>query len=204
MRAEAGQGKVKKSEEDENGEDEPSLATRVRTKAVMFTSPFLSSILMSIRCDGKCTTRDEGYVHLKESTPLPYTTQFYNTDLQSVFCLDYSQLGRFANLGDRIELDGSKIEKWLSSGRIVETGDHGSLGKVYELKDRAFERKDRTGALLKAIAVLRGGAKQAAFGTDVSPKPEQASIQSDNSVLWFAVRKKLSPIEAATLRLQVT
>ena len=31
-------------------------------------------------------------------------------------------------------------------------------------------RKDRTQALLRALAVLRGGAKQAAFGTDVAPK----------------------------------
>jgi CRISPR-associated protein Cst2 len=43
-------------------------------------------------------------------------------------------------------------------------------GSVYELADVAQIRKERATALLKSLAVLRGGAKQAAFGTDVSPK----------------------------------
>ena len=46
--------------------------------------------------------------------------------------------------------------------------DKGTLGKVYETVPNS--RKDRASALLKALAVLRGGAKQAQFGTDVSPK----------------------------------
>ena len=41
---------------------------------------------------------------------------------------------------------------------------------MYELANAAQERKKRSGALLKSLAVLRGGAKQAAFGTDVAPK----------------------------------
>jgi CRISPR-associated protein Cst2 len=171
MRAESGQGKSKeKKSEDLFGDEEVEVDKPSRTKAVMRTSPFLSSILMSVRRDGKCSSYDEGFVHLKEGTPLPYKTQFYNTDLQSVFCLDYSRLGRFVNLGDRIELDGGRISKWLAEGKIVEAEDHGSLGKVYELSNRIEERKKRAGELLKAIAVLRGGAKQAAFGTDVAPK----------------------------------
>jgi CRISPR-associated protein Cst2 len=43
-------------------------------------------------------------------------------------------------------------------------------GKVYEVTDAESTRKERASALLKSLAVLRGGAKQAAFGTDVSPK----------------------------------
>lgn len=170
MRAEAGQGKAKKIDP-ESDEDDNAAAKdqKVKTKAVMRTSPFLSSILMSIRSD-KNVTKDEGFVHLQEGTPLPYSTQFYNTDLQSVFCLDYSRLGRFVNLGDRIELDGSRIKQWIDDGKIKEIEDHGNLGKVYELVDRADERRNRASELLKSISVLRGGAKQAAFGTDVSPK----------------------------------
>ena len=44
------------------------------------------------------------------------------------------------------------------------------MGKIYELTNAATSRKQRAGALLNALAVLRGGAKQAQFGTDVAPK----------------------------------
>ncbi len=164
MRAEAGQGKVKKNDDEPGDDEDTAQSQRTRTKAVMRTSPFLSSILISVR-HNRCTTKDEGFVHLKEGTPLPYSTQFYNTDLQSVFSLDYSRLGRFVNIGDRIELDESKINEWMESGKLslAEEG-------IYVLSDREVERKKRAGALLRAISVLRGGAKQAAFGTDVAPK----------------------------------
>jgi CRISPR-associated protein Cst2 len=44
------------------------------------------------------------------------------------------------------------------------------LGTTYELVNAAEIRKQRATALLTSLAVLRGGAKQAAFGTDVAPK----------------------------------
>ena len=44
------------------------------------------------------------------------------------------------------------------------------LGRIYELARAGQIRKERATALLKSLVVLRGGAKQAAFGTDVSPK----------------------------------
>jgi CRISPR-associated protein Cst2 len=44
------------------------------------------------------------------------------------------------------------------------------FGSIYELTNAAQIRKERATALLKSLVVLRGGAKQAAFGTDVSPK----------------------------------
>lgn len=170
MRAEAGQGKASKSEILEDDEEQAiTKSNGTRTKAVMRTSPFMSSILMSLG-NGRCTTKDEGFVHLQEGTPLPYSTMFYCADMQGVFCLDYSRLGRFVNLGDRIELDAARISQWVEESKIVETEDHGALGKVYELCDRAEERKKRASELLKSLSVLRGGAKQAAFGTDVSPK----------------------------------
>ena len=44
------------------------------------------------------------------------------------------------------------------------------FGSIYELANAPKIRKERATALLKSLAVLRGGAKQAAFGTDVSSK----------------------------------
>jgi CRISPR-associated protein Cas7/Cst2/DevR subtype I-B len=142
-----------------------------RLKALMRPSPFAASLLVSVRRRG-WEGMDEGFVHLKEGTPLPYSTEFYNTHLQGVFCLDYGRLGVFWNIGDRIELDEDKAERFLKGNgpklRIAE--DKGKLGRIYELTNAAASRKERAGALLNALAVLRGGAKQAQFGTDVAPK----------------------------------
>jgi CRISPR-associated protein Cst2 len=112
------------------------------------------------------------------TSPLPYTTRFYNTNLQAIFSLNYSRLGVFWNIGDRIELEGSKAKEFLKKKMIKDvtnekpynalSGD-GALGKIYKLIDQN-ERKNRAGALLTALSVLRGGAKQAQFGTDVAPK----------------------------------
>lgn len=138
-----------------------------RIKALMRSSPFAASLLVSIRKSG-WRGRDEGFVHLKEGTPQPYTTEFYNAHLQGVFSLCYSRLGVFSNLGDRIELNNGKKEEFIKKNKIKVIDDKGELGQVYEMVPNP--RKDRASALLKALSVLRGGAKQAQFGTDVSPK----------------------------------
>jgi CRISPR-associated autoregulator DevR family len=249
MRAQEGQGKRKAAEEDIEEEEEDSGTTR----AIMRSSPFMASLLISIRSSG-WKGEDEGFVHLTKFdpkalaeaevdkflnaaseqsktkdkkdtwkrlqafgedwakevkklveepnivalrdvllskatekgvelklnsiTPLPYTTRFYNTHLQGVFCLDYARLGVFWNIGDRIELEEAKARGFVND-RILEDvtseqpysvfTQNGRLGRVYRLVDK-FERKKRAQALFKALSVLRGGAKQAQFGTDISPK----------------------------------
>jgi CRISPR-associated protein Cst2 len=45
-----------------------------------------------------------------------------------------------------------------------------TYGPIYEIVGAEKIRRDRTSELLKALVRLRGGAKQAAFATDVSPK----------------------------------
>lgn len=167
MRAQEGQGKRSKSteeivEDEEIGEDDaPKKAPR--TKALVRTSPFMASLLVSLRKSG-WEGRDEGFVHLKEGTPLPYTTEFYTTHLQGIFCLAHHRVGVFENAGDRIELDETKAAKYIAEHKLTRKDS------TYELVDAATSRRERSGQLLKALALLRGGAKQAAFGTDVSPK----------------------------------
>lgn len=167
MRAQEGQGKTSKEtvepgEDLDQEEDEP-VKKAPRTKALVRTSPFMASLLISLRKTG-WRGRDEGFVFPKEGTPLPYTTEFYTTHLQGVFCLAHHRVCRFENIGDRIELDEPKAKRYLDEKKIV------SSGASFEIANAADLRKQRSGELLKALSVLRGGAKQAAFGTDVSPK----------------------------------
>ncbi len=171
MRAQEGQGKAL-----EEGEEESEQAAEVeskdnkkrkkeKTKAVMRPAPFAASILTSLRKSG-WQGLDKAYVHLQEGTPQPYNTEFYNTQLQGVFGLNYARLGVFRNEGDRIELDEELARKYLQNGSIKEKAT--VAGKWYQIANNP--RKDRATAILKALAVLRGGAKQAQFATDVAPK----------------------------------
>jgi CRISPR-associated protein Cst2 len=154
--------------EEENDEDDTEAAQAPqrgeRVAAVMRAAPFAASILISLRKSGWEGT-DEGFVHLKEGTPLPYSTRFYNTQLQGVFGLHYAHLGVFRNEGDRIELDRSLVDKYRQEGKIRRVDTERN---VYEMVENP--RKVRATEILKALAVLRGGAKQAAFATDVAPK----------------------------------
>jgi len=149
------------TDEELNEEEAPKKAPK--TKALVRTSPFMASLLVSLRKSG-WKGHDEGFVHLKEGTPLPYATVFYTTHLQGIFCLAHHRVGVFENAGDRIELDETKAAKYIAEHKLTRKDS------TYELADPAASRRERSGQLLKALAILRGGAKQAAFGTDVSPK----------------------------------
>lgn len=176
MRAAKDQGKTRAAvtndaEPDEDMDAEPeddgaAKSKKLKTEkvsAVMRPSPFVSSILKSLRNDG-WQGDDEGFVHLKHGSPLPYRTKFYNTQLQGVFGLNYARLGVFRNDGDRIELDESLVKKYSADGAIRTNGNP----NIYEVA--ANKRRERATMILRALAVLRGGAKQAQFGTDVAPK----------------------------------
>ncbi|HWQ33383.1 MAG TPA: DevR family CRISPR-associated autoregulator [Blastocatellia bacterium] len=172
MRAEKGQGRAKAEDEDEDATIAEAEAEEAapkgkqkgsKTRAVMRPSPFSSSILKSIRTTG-WQGDDEGFVHLKEGSPLPYKTRFYNTQLQGIFGLGYDRLGTFRNEGDRIELDEALVSKYLKEEVIEKDADR----EIYRVKNN--RRRERATMILRSLAVLRGGAKQAQFGTDVTPK----------------------------------
>lgn len=174
MRTSADDAEPEKSDEDidelvNNAPDKPSSSKKDKVKPVMRPSPFASSLLVAIRRGQKLDSLDKGYVHPKEGTPLPYNTKFYIANLQAIFCLDYARLGVYRNIGDRIELAEELIEDNIKNRQIKILEDWGKKGKVYTMTDVAI-RKIRATALLKALVLLRGGAKQAQFGTDVTPK----------------------------------
>lgn len=136
-------------------------------ESIQRTSPFKSSILKGIR-NMRTINTDEAFVHLKEGTPLPYSTSFYSTHLEGFFNLEYSRLGIYDNLGSHQELSKELVEKHSDKFNITEL--YKGKFKRYTLKSADSVRKSHAAGLLKGLAFLRGGAKQAAFGSDVSPK----------------------------------
>ena len=148
-------------------------------ESIQRTSPFKSSILKGIK-NMRTMNTDEAFVHLKEGTPLPYSTKFYSTHLEGFFNLEYSRLGVYENLGSRQELSSELIKKHKDKLKITNPEDK---FKKYELKNSELTRKTNAAGLLKGLAYLRGGAKQAAFGADVSPKVLiLAGMQSANPI----------------------
>jgi CRISPR-associated protein Cst2 len=136
-------------------------------ESIQRTSPFKTSILKGIR-NMRSLNTDEAFVHLKEGTPLPYSTRFYSTHLEGFFNLEYSRLCVYDNLGSHQELSKDLINK--HKDKFIISDLNGSKFKRYVLKDGDKIRKSHASGLLKGLAYLRGGAKQAAFGSDVSPK----------------------------------
>jgi len=169
-------GAEEEEEADEAGEDnEGEVAAReapaprsARVKSVMRPSPFATSLLIGIR-RANSRSKDDGTVFPTNGTPLRYSTEFYVANMQAVFCLAYSRLGVFRNIGDRIELAEEYIKPNLDKKAVQVIEELGDKGRVYEMTDTT-QRKTRTSALLNALAVLRGGAKQAQFGNPVAPQ----------------------------------
>ncbi|GBU08790.1 type I-B CRISPR-associated protein Cas7/Cst2/DevR [Bacteroidales bacterium] len=137
-----------------------------KAESIQRTSPFKTSILKGVK-NLRALSRDDAFVHLKEGTPLPYSTRFYSAHLEGFFNLEYYRLGVYDNLGSRQELATEFVEKHADS-----LDESALLGKFkrYTLKNADQNRKERAAGLLKGLSFLRGGAKQAAFGSDVSPK----------------------------------
>ncbi len=172
MRTAADEAEAQGDEEEvtEASEGETQATQRARgakVKSVMRPSPFASSLLIGIR-RSNTRSKDDGTVFPVNGTPLRYSTEFYLANMQAVFCLDFSRLGVFRNIGDRVELAEEFIKPNLDKEKVKVIEELGEKGRVYELTNTS-QRKARAGELLKALAVLRGGAKQAQFGTAVSP-----------------------------------
>jgi CRISPR-associated protein Cst2 len=165
----AGGNEEKDEQEGEEEGKEKSKADKTKKKAesIQRTSPFKTSILKGIR-NMRTLNTDEAFVHLKDGSPLPYSTRFYSTHLEGFFNLEYYRLGVYDNLGSHQELSKELVEKHQDKFEITPLG--GKEHKRYMLKEAEQIRKKHALGLLKGLAFLRGGAKQAAFGADVSPK----------------------------------
>ena len=115
----------------------------------------------------RALTVDNAFVFPKEGTPLPYSTRFYSTHLEGFFNLECYRLGRFVNTPSRMELATELVNKYKDA--LIEESSQKNV-VVYTLRNAEQLRKERAAGLLRGLVHLRGGAKMAAFGADVSPK----------------------------------
>jgi len=159
--------KPRKKEEKEEKEDQ--MKRRLPEVQLVRTSPFKSSILRGV-ADLVHLAEDEGYVHLKNDTPLPYTTQFYSGELTALFGLEVFRIGVFEKKGKiSEELDPYLVKEHKTE---LENLTHPIYAKGTLVKRNNLHEYQNTvtGNVLKAIARLRGGSKLTQFGVDVSPR----------------------------------
>jgi CRISPR-associated protein Cst2 len=109
-------------------------------------------------------TRDFGTMSRHEGDPVPHEHQFYKTVLKGLFSINLSAAGTFSYL----QRSGYRN---LDDNRIQEARDTGlePIGADKAFRLPASERIKRVAALLRGIALISGGAKQALHYTDVSP-----------------------------------
>lgn len=145
------------------------FARRLPEVQLVRSSTIKTSILRGVTGLTSVST-DEGFIHLKQGTPLPYSTEFYSSEMIASISFEVYRLGMFVNFGDK---NNNEIDPFLvdSSNELTEI-DHPVINKakIYTRKDLTSYQNTLAGKVIKGISLLRGGSKMAQFGADVSPK----------------------------------
>ncbi|MHA1381158.1 MAG: hypothetical protein ACTSRG_22550 [Candidatus Helarchaeota archaeon] len=117
------------------------------------------------KADETFLNKDNAFIHLLNDTPLPYSSRFYNADLQSILAIDLNRISRYKNFNDRQELFTEIIKKYMKHNLILKISDD-----YYEIKDASDIRWNRVAYVLQSLLTISGGAKLAQYGVDITPK----------------------------------
>ena len=125
-------------------------------------SPLKVSTLVSL--SPVTPTDDFGVMARQEGNPVPYEHQFYKTTLKGIFGLDLRSAGTFYHREKAGYKNLDTHRKQQAQERSLEAFD----------SDRAYrlprdERMERVQTLLRGMALMDGGAKQAQHYTNVAP-----------------------------------
>lgn len=144
-------------------------------------SPFRVSTFVAIA--PVTPTDDFGTMSRHEGDPVPHEHQFYRTTLKGLFSLDLARAGTFTY----VNRTGYRNLDDVRKARAAERGlQHLEEEKAYRLPPH--ERIERITALLRGMAVLSGGAKQALHYTDVTPAIVLAAVlKGGNNPLQYAI-----------------
>ncbi len=152
-------------------EEQKKIVETLPKTQIVRPAVFLASLMGAIQTKGTIS-KDDAFVHLPgDSTPLPYTTGFYNADLNAIFGIDVSRLGVYNNL-DETEVNPDLIENALKVKTIESEVTPLPKDKkaIFKRVNLDVYRQECVKALVGALGVMRGGAKLAQFGADISPK----------------------------------
>lgn len=165
MRAPSTSAKAKQARaEDPAYETLTPLETNEKNNEVTVTrvSPFRISTLVSIAPVN--ITNDFGVMARQEGDPVPFEHQFYRTMLHGLFSLDLNSAGKFYYRRRSGFQNLDEVRRQIAEEQGLQ---HLEDERAYQLS--GSDRATRAAALLRGLARLYGGARQAKNYTDVSP-----------------------------------
>lgn len=184
----------------EESEEQQLKKKGEKIKDLKRTSPLSTSILMSLRKDGWegndegwvhvkggtptpyntqfYSTTLQGIFCLNYGRLCKFDNVGDNIELREDLVERFVNAGKIKEVEQReyysvdreVEDTGKKDRKTGKAKTKVKFHKRTEHGMIYEMTDAESERKKRASAVLNALARLEGGAKQAAFATDISPK----------------------------------
>lgn len=163
MRAEGKKASAKDSRADDAGRANATDTVQSITR----TSPFRVGTLVSLAPTS--IVKDFGTMsrtgpNMQEGDPVPHSHQFYRAVFKGQLSLDLGRAGLFTYTGKSGNQNLDEVRRKQAEDAGLE---HLPEQKAYRLKPE--ERRKRLTPLIRALAELRGGAKQALHYTDVTP-----------------------------------
>jgi CRISPR-associated protein Cst2 len=144
-------------------------------------SPFRVSTFVAIAPMNP--TDDFGTMSRHDGDPVPHEHQFYRTTLKGLFSLDLGRAGVFTYEDRTGYRNLDDVRRNLATDNGLE---HVVQDRAYRLPPE--KRVERITSLLRGMAVLDGGAKQALHYTDVTPAVVLAAVlKGGNNPLQYAV-----------------
>lgn len=144
-------------------------------------SPFRVSTFVSVA--PVQLTQDFGTMSRFEGNPVPHEHQFYRTVLKGLLSLDLHTAGTFSYRQRTGFLNLDENRRKIAEERGLQ---HLQAEQSYRLPHA--ERAARVAALLRGLALISGGAKQALHYTDVTPAVVLAMVtQGGNNPLQYVI-----------------
>jgi len=158
MRAQSNKKDARKDNDPLRAQETPTDTTITRV------SPFRVSTLVAIAPSQ--IVNDFGVMARHEGDPVPYEHQFYNATLKGLISLDLRSAGTFwaSHKTGFKNLDDIRTDEAEKIGLKKEMVDGLEAFRLTDL-----DRSKRISSLIKGIANIEGGAKQALHYTDVTP-----------------------------------
>lgn len=136
---------------------------RLQIAAINRSAPFRISIMNPIHAN-YMISEDQGWIHMKRKTNLPYNTQYSTGFYESLAILDINRVGVFQNYGDIVELDPEYLKMHFKNGTLLQKNAH------FELVNIEQQKKQAIALFFQALLNLNGGAKEPGYAADLSPR----------------------------------
>ncbi len=131
-------------------------------RAAPFQTTALVPLLDAKICDLK------GFLHLDDSSPLPYTTQFMNGFFKGYATLDLNRVGVFENYWDIIEIDPIIAEYYINNEKLIYKKNNDR--EKYILKSLDQRRRKVLDLYFYMLKNANAPPKSSQFAASISPR----------------------------------